>query len=98
MIELMEQIIERIKKLQEEPTDVNIGKVSELNLIAIRLHQLISPSVVGRLPNFEETKIEMEKELNNLNKNFGLSSLTRQEKRTYKSGFIACFLFMKGEK
>ena len=40
MEELIEQIIERIKKLQEEPTDVNIGKVAELNLVMIRLQQL----------------------------------------------------------
>jgi hypothetical protein len=46
MKKLVKQIRERIKKLQEEPTDVNIGKVAELNLVAIRLQQLILPGVV----------------------------------------------------
>ena len=41
MEEFLEQINERITKLQEEPTDVNIGKVVELNLVKIRLQQLI---------------------------------------------------------
>ena len=40
MEEFIEQINERIAKLQEDPTDVNIGKISELHLVRIRLHQL----------------------------------------------------------
>ena len=41
MEEFIKQINERITKLQEEPTDVNIGKISELHLVKIRLCQLI---------------------------------------------------------
>jgi predicted enzyme involved in methoxymalonyl-ACP biosynthesis len=45
MREFIEQIDERIKKLQEETTDINIGKVAELNLVKIRLQQLTLTAV-----------------------------------------------------
>ena len=41
MEELFEQIKERIKVLQKDPTHVNIGKISELTLVNIRLQHLI---------------------------------------------------------
>ena len=40
MEELIEQIKERIKTLQLEPTDVNIGKIVELNLVNMRLAKI----------------------------------------------------------
>ena len=49
MEEFIEQINERIAKLQEDPTDVNIGKISELHLVKIRLHQLILNNIDDKL-------------------------------------------------
>ena len=45
MKELIEQIEQRVKKLQEDPNTINIGKVSELTLVKMRLQKVILYSV-----------------------------------------------------
>ena len=45
MKNFIKEIEERIKLLQKEPTDINIGKISELTLIVQRLKVLIVPVV-----------------------------------------------------
>ena len=93
--------IETIKRLHSVLDDITLGNnnlaFDELGKI-INEQYLTLTDVVERLPNYKETKIEMVKQLNKLNKDFGLNSLTRQEKNTYKSGFIKCYLFMKGKR
>ncbi len=38
---IFKEIEDRIKHLRKTPTDVNMGKISELTLVAIRLQQLL---------------------------------------------------------
>ena len=48
MEELYKQIEERIIFLKQEPNDINIGKISELTLVNMRLKQLMLGGVVGQ--------------------------------------------------
>lgn len=57
MEELREQIKERIKELQLNPCLVNIGKVSELTLVNMKLKQLIL-SDVGNSSSFNKGIVE----------------------------------------
>lgn len=45
MKEFIKQIDERIKHLQTNPTDVNIGKVAELTLVKLRIKQLAAQQI-----------------------------------------------------
>tara|TARA_R110000764_G_scaffold193277_1_gene278542 strand:- start:506 stop:805 length:300 start_codon:yes stop_codon:yes gene_type:complete len=96
MIEFIEQIDERIKKLQEEPTDVNIGKVAELNLVKIRLQQLILSGVMQPLPSKEEMTLELKTMLKELNKDVKPSYLKRSVLKGVEIGFKKCYQYVTG--
>ena len=56
MKELIEQITERIKELQKQPCDINIGKISELTLINIKLKALNVQDVSNCCPECNSTE------------------------------------------
>jgi hypothetical protein len=87
MIELINQITERIKELQKQPSDINIGKISELTLINIKLKALNIDDVSVSFNDSEKDEfIETTIFLNSQN-----LSGRETEDELYKQGITDCF-------
>jgi hypothetical protein len=60
--------------------------------------QLSICDVVASLPTYKEIKIECKKQLKEMNESYALGTMRSYEKRFFTSGFIRCYLFMKGRR
>ena len=69
-----------------------------LQQLRSEIKQLALHDVVSSLPNYKETKIECKKQLKEMNESYALGTLRSYEKRFFTSGFIRCYLFMKGKR